>query len=143
MTDTSTTIQRTHSNARISKIVRHGGLVYLCGQTAKGSPSADAGIAEQTAEVLARIDALLVEAGSDRSRILTTTIYLRDIAADFAGMNAVWEAWLADNRQAIAPARTTVQAALATASLRVEMSVVAAVNRPGLEEALFSERIEP
>lgn len=69
-------------------------------------------------------------------------IYLRDIAADFAGRNAMWEAWLAD-RQAIAPARTTVQAALATASLRVEMSVVAAVNRPGLEEALFSERIEP
>jgi len=126
MTD-FTTIQRTHSNARISKIVRHGGLVYLCGQTTKGSASADAGIAEQTAEVLARVDALLAEAGSDRSRILTTTIYLRDIAADFAGMNAVWEAWLAD-RKAIAPARTTVQATLATASLRVEMTVVATEN---------------
>jgi enamine deaminase RidA (YjgF/YER057c/UK114 family) len=124
---TDTTIQRTHSNARISKIVRHAGLVYLCGQTAKGSASADAGIAEQTAEVLARIDTLLAEAGSDRSRILTTTIYLRDIAADFTGMNAVWESWLAD-KQAIAPARTTVQAALATASLRVEMTVVAAAT---------------
>lgn len=132
MTDT-TTIQRTHSNARISKIVRHGGLVYLCGQTAKGSASAEAGIAEQTAEVLARIDALLAEAGSDRSRILTTTIYLRDIAADFAGMNAVWETWLAHAQdkhdgQPIAPARTTVQAALATASLLVEMTVVAAAG---------------
>jgi enamine deaminase RidA (YjgF/YER057c/UK114 family) len=124
---TDTTIQRTHSNARISKIVRHAGLVYLCGQTAKGSASAEAGIAEQTAEVLARIDTLLAEAGSDRSRILTTTIYLRDIAADFAGMNAVWESWLAD-KHAIAPARTTVQAALATASLRVEMTVVAAAT---------------
>lgn len=124
MSMTDTTIQRTHSNARISKIVRHAGLIYLCGQTAKGSASAEAGIAEQTAEVLARIDALLAEASSDRSRLLTTTIYLRDIAADFAGMNSVWEAWLADG-QAIAPARTTVQATLATASLRVEMTVVA------------------
>lgn len=129
MTD-FTTIQRSHSNARISKIVRHGGLVYLCGQTAKGSASADAGIAEQTAEVLARVDALLAEAGSNRSRILTTTIYLRDIAVDFAGMNAVWESWLADKQgeQVTAPARTTVQAALATASLRVEITVVAAEN---------------
>ena len=124
MTD-FTTIQHTHSNARLSKIVRHGGLVYLCGQTAKGSASADAGIAEQTAEVLSRVDALLAEAGSNRSRILTTTIYLRDIAADFAGMNAVWEGWLAD-KQSVPPARTTVQAALATTGLRVEMSVVAA-----------------
>ena len=127
MTD-FTTIQRTHSNVRLSKIVRHAGRVYLCGQTAKGSASADAGIAEQTAEVLARVDALLAEAGSDRSRILTATIYLRDIAADFAGMNAVWEAWLAD-KQADTPARTTVQAALATTGLRVEMSVVAAENQ--------------
>lgn len=77
---------------------RPAGLVYLWGQTAKGSASAEAGIAEQTAEVLARIDALLVEAGSDRSRIFTTTIYLRDIAADFAGMDAFWEAWLAHDR---------------------------------------------
>ena len=124
MTD-FTTIQRTHSNARLSKIVRHAGLVYLCGQTAKGSASADAGIAEQTAEVLARIDALLAEAGSNRSRILTTTIYLQDIVADFAGMNTVWEAWLASSAAA-APARTTVEAALATAGLRVEITVVAA-----------------
>lgn len=121
-----TDIQRHHTNARISKIVCHGGVVYLCGQTAKGSPSAAGDIAAQTTEVLSRVDTLLAEAGSDRTRLLTVTIYLRDIA-DFAGMNNVWEEWLAGQR-AGAPARTTVEAALATESLRVEMTVVAAAG---------------
>jgi enamine deaminase RidA (YjgF/YER057c/UK114 family) len=119
-----TNIQRHHTSARMSKIVQHGGLLYLCGQTAKGSPSAASDISAQTTEVLSRVDALLAEGGSDRTRLLTVTIYLRDIA-DFAAMNVVWEAWLA-GMQAGAPARTTVEAALATESLRVEMTVVAA-----------------
>jgi enamine deaminase RidA (YjgF/YER057c/UK114 family) len=72
--------------------------------------------------VLARIDALLNEAGSDRSRLLTATVYLRDIA-DFAAMNAVWEAWMPAGA---APARTTVEARLAAPDLRVEITVVAA-----------------
>lgn len=119
-------IERKHTNARMSKIVRHGDLVYLCGQTASGSASATGDITAQTAEVLSRIDALLAEAGSNRTRLLTATIYLRDIA-DFAEMNAVWEAWL-EGARAGAPARTTVQATLATASLRVEATVVAAAG---------------
>ncbi|WP_284413686.1 RidA family protein [Acidovorax sp. SUPP2539] len=118
-------IQRRHTNSRISKIVTYCGLAYLCGQTAKGSAAAESGIEEQTAEVLSRIDDLLAEAGTDARRLLTVTIYLREIS-DFAGMNAVWEAWL-EGKNAAAPARTTVQAALATASLRVEMTVVAAL----------------
>jgi enamine deaminase RidA (YjgF/YER057c/UK114 family) len=118
-------IQHHHTNTRISKIVTHGGLAYLCGQTAKGSAAADAGIAAQTLEVLSRIDALLAEVDTDASRLLTVTIYLREMA-DFAGMNAVWEAWL-EGKQAAAPARTTVEAALATASLRVEMTALAAL----------------
>ena len=121
-----TEVQRHHTNARMSKIVCHGGLVYLCGQTANGSPSATSDITAQTMEVLSRVDTLLAKVGSDRTRLLTVTIYLRDIA-DFAGMNAVWEAWLA-GQQAGAPARTTVEAALATESLRVEMTVVAAAG---------------
>ncbi len=76
--------------------------------------------------MLSRIDTLLTEAGTYRTRLLTVTIYLRDIA-DFAAMNVVWEAWLA-GIQADAPARTTVEAALATESLRVEMTVVAAAG---------------
>ncbi|MCP1574966.1 MULTISPECIES: RidA family protein [Herbaspirillum] len=115
-------IERQHTNARMSKIVKYGGLVYLCGQTANGSASAEADITAQTHEVLSRIDALLAEAGSQRDRILSTTIYLRDIA-DFGAMNAVWDAWVPAGT---APARTTLEARLGASSLLVEMTVVAA-----------------
>jgi enamine deaminase RidA (YjgF/YER057c/UK114 family) len=118
----STTIDRIHTGPRMSKIVRHAGVAYLCGQTSSGTAIADT--EGQTREVLARVDALLAEVGSDRSRLLAATVHLRDIA-DFAAMNAVWEAWLPAGA---APARTTVQALLASADLRVEITVVAAVR---------------
>lgn len=118
----SSTIERRHTGTRMSKIVRHAGIVYLCGQTSSGSSAADA--KAQTEEVLARVDALLAEAGSDRTRLLAATVHLRDIA-DFAAMNAAWEAWLPTGA---APARTTVQATLAAPELRVEITVVAAQN---------------
>lgn len=116
MTDT---IQRHHSNARMSKIVQHGGLIFLCGQTSSGT--ALSGINDQTSEVLRRIDALLVDVGSDRSRLLSATVYLKQIE-DFAAMNAVWEAWVPSGA---APARTTVQAKLASNDLLIEITVVA------------------
>ncbi|MEN2673282.1 RidA family protein [Herbaspirillum huttiense] len=122
MSTTDHSIERKHTNARMSKIVQYGGLVYLCGQTANGGPHAEADIATQTGEVLARIDALLKEAGTGRERILSTTIYLRDIA-DFAAMNAVWDAWVPAGT---APARTTLEARLGASNLLVEMTVVAA-----------------
>ena len=118
----SNTIDRVHTTARMSKIVRHAGLVYLCGQTSSGSAHEDA--TAQTREVLARIDALLVEAGSDRSRLLSAVVHLKDMA-DFAAVNAEWEAWLPSGA---APARTTVQAPLAQQALRVEITVVAAAR---------------
>ena len=96
--------------------------MYLCGQTAGGSAHANADIPAQTQEVLSRIDTLLAEAGSHKSRLLTTTIYLKNMD-DFAGMNAVWEAWLPPGQ---APARATVQAHMASLGLLVEMTVVAA-----------------
>jgi enamine deaminase RidA (YjgF/YER057c/UK114 family) len=120
----STDIQRHHTNARMSKIVRHNGLVYLCGQTASGSASATADITTQTHETLARIDALLAEAGTDRTRILSAVIHL-PVMSDFAAMNAVWESWV---EPGTAPARTTVEAKLASASLLVEITVVAAAH---------------
>jgi len=113
-------IHRHHTGPRMSKIVRHAGVVYLCGQTSSGHPASDA--TAQTHEVLARVDALLKEAGTDRSRMLAATIHLRDIA-DFAAMNAVWEAWVPAG---CAPARTTVEAKLAAPDLRVEITVIAA-----------------
>lgn len=116
------TIERRHTNSRMSKIVRHGGLVYLCGQTAAGSTSADGDVAAQTREALARVDALLAEAGADRACLLSALVHLKDIS-DFAAMNAVWEAWVPAGE---APARTTVQAPMAAPGLRVEITVVAA-----------------
>lgn len=115
-----TAIERKHVSARMSKIVHFGDLVFLCGQTASGSGIAD--VAGQTAEVLARVDALLAEAGTDKSRLLSATIHLKEIAL-FAAMNAVWEAWLPPG---CAPARTTVEARLAAPDLLVEVTVVAA-----------------
>lgn len=115
-------IERMHSGPRMSKIVRHGGLVYLCGQTAGGIDE-PGDVTAQTAEMLSRVDRLLAEAGSDRSRILSALIHVADMA-DFAAMNAVWEAWLPEGA---APARTTVEARLASPALRVEITVVAAV----------------
>jgi len=115
-----TSITRTHTNARMSKIVSHGDVVYLCGQTSSGSDFAD--IAGQTQESLRRVDELLKEAGTDKSKLLTALIHIRSMD-DFAAMNAVWDAWLPKES---APARTTVQAALASPQLLFEVTVVAA-----------------
>lgn len=115
-------ILRQDTNRRMSKIVSYGGLVYLCGQTANGGDNAFADVTAQTMEVLSRVDALRAKAGTDKSRILATTIYLRDIA-DFAAMNAAWEGWLTPGT---ASARTTVEANLASPNLLVEITVMAA-----------------
>lgn len=119
-----TDIIRTQDNGRMSKIVQYGGTIYLCGQTAKDSDAATGDIAAQTKAVLEKIDGLLAQAGSDRSRLLSVTIFLRDMK-DFAGMNEVWEAWIAG---AGSPARATVEANLATDTLLVELSVIAAAK---------------
>ena len=112
------TIDRLHPGPRMSQAVVHNQTVYLAGQV--GAPGAS--VAEQTEAVLARIDALLAEAGSDRSRILSATIWLADMA-DFEKMNAVWDHWL-EGRDA--PARATGEARLATPDYKVEIIVVAA-----------------
>jgi enamine deaminase RidA (YjgF/YER057c/UK114 family) len=112
-------IERTHTTARMSKIVTCGDLIYLCGQTAGGSDASD--MAGQTAEALRRVDALLEEAGSDKSRVLTALIHIKSMN-DFAAMNAVWDAWVPAGA---APARTTVEANLATPQLLFEVTVVA------------------
>ncbi|MDN6876764.1 RidA family protein [Pseudomonas citronellolis] len=114
-------IQRLHTNGRMSQIVVHNGTVYLAGQV--GDDMA-AGVEQQTREVLASIERLLEEAGTDKTRILSVTIYLKDIDAHFAGMNAVWDQWLP---QGTAPARATLEARLCEPEILVEMSVVAAL----------------
>ncbi|HYQ40137.1 MAG TPA: RidA family protein [Pseudomonas sp.] len=114
-------IRRLHSEPRYSEIVIHNGTVYLGGQLADDL-SGD--IRQQTRETLANIDRRLAEAGTDKTRILSTTIYLRDIASDFAGMNEAWDAWVAPGAS---PARATVEARLYAPEVRVEMMVIAAL----------------
>ncbi|SEF64788.1 RidA family protein [Marinobacterium lutimaris] len=114
------TIERIHTTDRLSRIVKHNGTVYLCGQTA-GQEEWD--IAEQTRQCLTKIDTLLNEAGSNSDSILSVTIYIRDMK-DFAAMNEVWDAWFADRAK---PARACVEARMARPIVLVEMSVTAAL----------------
>ncbi|WP_299707183.1 RidA family protein [uncultured Tateyamaria sp.] len=112
-------IERLHTSDRMSKIVKHNGVAYLCGQVGAGDS-----VAEQTADCLSRVDELLTEAGSDRERVLQAVIWLADMA-DFVEMNAVWDAWVP---QGHAPARACGEARLARDVLKVEIIVTAAIK---------------
>ena len=114
------TIQRFEVGPRMSEMAVHNGTVYLAGQVA-GDAAQD--IRGQTRQVLTAIDALLARAGSDKSKILRAQIFLADLA-DFAAMNAVWEAWVVAGHT---PPRATVQAALAKPQWKIEIVVTAAV----------------
>ena len=114
-------VQRQLTNERMSQIVVHNGTVYLAGQVAD---DLSAGIEQQTRETLNNIERLLDLAGTDKHRLLSVTIYLKDIDADFAGMNSVWDAWLP---KGVAPARATVEAKLCEPEILVELSVTAAM----------------
>lgn len=111
-------IQRIDAGNRMSEASIHGGVIYLAGQVPE-TPHAD--IETQTREVLAAIDQLLEQAGSDKTRILRAQIYLADIA-DFAGMNRAWDAWVVPGQ---APSRATVEARLANLAWKVEILVTA------------------
>ena len=111
------TIKRLKSNARMSQAVIHGSTVYLAGQVGDGNT-----VAEQTASILKTVDALLAEAGTDKSRIVHTLVWLPDIGT-FAEMNSVWEKWVDPGNT---PARATVQATLTDPSYLVEIMITAA-----------------
>jgi len=112
-------IERHQAGPRMSQAVVHGNTVYLAGQVADDASQSTAG---QTRQVLARIDALLKAAGTDKSKLLSTNIWLTDMA-NFAEMNSAWDAWVAPGNT---PARATVEAKLAAPGLLVEIMVVAA-----------------
>lgn len=114
-------ILRQLTNDRMSQIVVHSGTVYLAGQVADDMAG---GIEQQTRETLANIERLLDLAGTDISRILSVTIYMKNIDADFAGMNSVWNKWLP---KGTAPARATVESKLCEPEILVELSVIAAL----------------
>ena len=111
--------QRLDPGPRMSKAVRHGKTIYTMGHVARDR-SGD--ISAQTADVLERLDATLAELGSDKSKLLSVTIYMADMT-EFRAMNAVWDTWVDGPN---APARTTVGAPLAAPEIRVEMTAVAA-----------------
>src|SRR5688572_7542555 len=114
------TIKRIEAGKRMSQAVVHNGTVYLAGQVALDAPGKS--VAEQTAAILARIDRLLAEAGTDKTKLLSANIWLVDIKA-FDDMNKVWDAWVAPG---CAPARATVESKLAAPQFLVEIAITAA-----------------
>jgi len=114
-------IRRIEAGKRISQAVVHGPLVFLAGQVADDT-SAD--VAGQTREVLEKIDRLLAAAGSQKSSILSATVYLSDMS-NYAAMNSSWDAWVSPDHK---PARATVESRLAAPEYGVEIVVIAALG---------------
>jgi enamine deaminase RidA (YjgF/YER057c/UK114 family) len=113
-------IRRLQPGKRMSQAVVYNNTAYLAGQVADDTSQDVAG---QTRQVLAAIDKLLAEAGCDKTRILTATIVLADMAT-FGDMNGVWDTWVP---QGHTPARATIEAKLAAPQYKVEIIVTAAV----------------
>ncbi|AOW76664.1 hypothetical protein A3Q34_07205 [Colwellia sp. PAMC 20917] len=113
------TIIRQETKTRMSRIVKHNGVIYLCGQVCK---DASQGIEDQTRSMLDKVDELLEQAGSDNKHILSATIYIKDMN-DFSKMNEIWDNWIP---QGFAPARACVKASMARNELLIEISVIAA-----------------
>ncbi len=114
-------ITRLHVGKRLSEVAIHNGTIYLAGQIAEDT---DADIVGQTREVLGHVDRLLNEAGSDKTCILMCQIYIADMA-HFAGMNEVWDEWVAAGHT---PPRATVEAKLANPAVLVEICITAALR---------------
>ena len=113
-------IQRFEIGERMSQAVVHGDTVYLAGQVAQDAPGGS--ITEQTKNILDRIDRLLAQAGTDKSKALSATIWITDMRY-FAEMNAVWDAWVSPGNT---PGRACVEARLAATQFDVEIGLIAA-----------------
>ena len=114
------TIQRFDTGPRMSQVVVHGNTVFLAGIVA--SNAGGQSVTKQTQDILSIIDGHLAKAGSDKSKLLTATIYITDMK-NFAEMNAVWDGWVSAGNT---PARATVEAKLASPQYNVEIMVTAA-----------------
>jgi len=115
-------IKRIQSGDRMSQAVVHGGIVNTAGQVAQNAKGES--VTAQTQDILKAIDGLLKEAGTDKSQLLTATIWLADIG-HFAEMNSVWDAWVSKGN---APTRACVESRLASPDFTVEIAVSAAVS---------------
>ncbi|MEK9821178.1 MAG: RidA family protein [Pseudomonadales bacterium] len=116
------TIKRFKTNKRMSQAVVHGGLIYTAGQVAMQAPGES--VTRQTEAILAEIDSLLADAGSDKSKLISATIWLASMD-DFNEMNTVWDAWVVEGET---PARACVEARLAAPDFTVEIAVIAAID---------------
>lgn len=114
------TIQRFENGPRMSRVVVHGDTVYLAGLTADATVGKS--VAEQTKEILAKIDALLTQAGSDKSKLVQAVIWLQDIRT-VDEFNQVWDAWVVPGQT---PARACIEARLQSPAKMVEIQVTAA-----------------
>jgi enamine deaminase RidA (YjgF/YER057c/UK114 family) len=114
------TIERKEVGPRMSQIVVHGDTVYLAGIVAQANKGKS--VTEQTREILDTIDRYLAQAGSNKTKVLRANIWITDMA-NFAEMNAVWDAWVSPGNT---PARACVEARLASPDYKVEIMVVAA-----------------
>ena len=113
-------VERHEVGARMSKVVVHGDTVYLAGIVADAAKGKS--MTEQTRDILSQIDGFLRKAGTDKSKLLSANIWITDMA-NFAEMNAQWDAWVSPGNT---PARATVEAKLASPDYKVEIMVVAA-----------------
>lgn len=113
------TLTKIGGSARFSAIASHGGQIHLAGQV---SQLKDADVAEQSRDVFAKVDALLLEAGTDRSQIISVQVWLSDMA-DYAAFNDAWDKWVSDIAP---PTRVCVEARLAQPHYKVEVLVIAA-----------------
>lgn len=112
-------IKRYGTTRRYSDCVVHGRTVYLVEVPTR----LDTDITGQTESLLASVERLLIDAGSDKGHLLMVTIYLADMA-DYDAMNAVWDAWIPEGQ---APTRACLEAKLAHPEFKVEMVVTAAL----------------
>jgi enamine deaminase RidA (YjgF/YER057c/UK114 family) len=115
-------IKRFDVGSRMSQAVAHGNTVYVAGQVARNAPNGS--VTDQTKDILAIIDRLLAQAGSDKSKLLSANVWLADIAT-FNEMNAVWDAWVAPGST---PCRACVESRLASPQYNVEIMVTAALD---------------
>ncbi|MFT7219626.1 MAG: enamine deaminase RidA (YjgF/YER057c/UK114 family) [Candidatus Azotimanducaceae bacterium] len=115
-------IKRFKSNKRMSQAVVHNDTLYTAGQVALTAPGESVG--NQTKAILAEIDQLLADAGSDKSRIISATIWLASMD-DFAEMNTIWDEWVLIGET---PTRACVESKLATPDFAVEIAIIAALD---------------
>ena len=116
-------IVRIKTNTRRGRAVVYNGIVFVGGQTADDRSQDTRG---QTKQILAKIEKVLANARTDKRRLLSAQIWIKDIAKDFAGMNEIWDAWIVPNAT---PARATAQCEMGAPDVLVEIIVTAAVSQ--------------